>query len=65
MQRHRFKQSQSLQERLSEQARRLRAEAKLLPPGALRDEVIRKMRQTEIALHMSEWLESPGLQSPK
>ncbi len=65
MQRHRFKQSQSLQERLSEEARRLRAEAKLLPPGALRDEVIRKMRQAETGLHMSEWLESPRPQSPK
>jgi hypothetical protein len=65
MQRHRFKQTQSLQERLSEQATRLRAEAKLLPPGALRDAVIRKMRQTETALHMSQWLASPGLQSPK
>ena len=64
MQRHRFKQTQSLQERLSEQATRLRAEAKLLPPGALRDEVIRKMRQTETALQMSELVASPGLQSP-
>jgi hypothetical protein len=65
MQRHRFKQTQSLQERLSEQATRLRAEATLLPPGALRDEVIRKMRQTETALQMSDLLASPGLQSPK
>ena len=65
MQRHRFKQTQPLHERLSGEARRLRAEAKLLPSGALRDEVIRKMRQTETALHMSECLDPPGLQSTK
>jgi hypothetical protein len=65
MQRHRFEQTQSLEERLSEQAKRLRAEAKLLPPGAAREEMIRKARQAEIACHMKEWLTSPGLQPPK
>ena len=38
MERRRFKQTQSLEERLAEEAKRLRAEAKLLPPGAARDE---------------------------
>nr|WP_271581607.1 hypothetical protein [Bradyrhizobium sp. CCBAU 45389] len=61
MQRRRFKQIQSLEERLSEQAKRLRAEAKLLPPGAARDQMIRKARQAETASHMNEWLTSPGL----
>jgi len=65
MQRHRSKQTQSFQERLSEHATRLRAEARLLPPGALRVEMIRKARLAETALHMSEWLASPGLQPPK
>jgi hypothetical protein len=65
MQRRRFKQTQSLEERLSEEAKRLRAEAKLLPPGERRDEMIRKARQTETASHLNEWLTSPGLRSPE
>ena len=62
--RRRFKQTLSLEHRLSEEAKRLRAEAKLLPPGAERDEMIRKARQAEIASHMSEWLTSQGLRPP-
>ena len=65
MQRRRFKQTRSLEERLSEEAKRLRAEAKLLPPGVARDEMIRKARRAETASHMNEWLTSPGLRSPE
>ena len=65
MQRRRFNQNQPLEERLAEEAKRLRAEAKLLPFGAKRDELIRKARQAETGSHMSEWLSSPGLQPPK
>jgi hypothetical protein len=61
MQRRRFKQSKSLEERLSEEAKRLRAEAKLLPPGAVRDEMIRKAQQAETGSRINEWLTSPGL----
>ena len=72
MLRRRFKQSlekrlselTSLEERLSEEAKRLREEAKLLPPGAKRDELIRKARQADTGSHMSEWLRSPGLRPP-
>jgi hypothetical protein len=66
MQRRRVKQTTvSFEERLAEEAKRLRAEAKQLQPGALRDELIRKARQAETASHMNEWLTSPGLQPPK
>jgi len=65
MERRRFKQTQSLEERLTEEAKRLRDEAKLLRPGALRDELIRRARQAETGAHMSEWLRSPGLQPPE
>jgi hypothetical protein len=65
MQRRRFKQTRSLEERLSEEAKRLRAEAKLLPPGVARDEMIRKARHAETASHMNEWLTSPGLRPPE
>jgi hypothetical protein len=65
MQRRRFKQSKSLEERLSEEAKRLRAEAKLLPPGAVRDEMIRKAQQAETGSRINEWLTSPGLRPPE
>ena len=65
MQRRRFTHAQSLEERLAEEAKRLRAEAKLLPPGAARDALIRRARQAEIGSHMSEWLRSPGLRPPE
>jgi hypothetical protein len=65
MQRRRFRQTQSLEARLAEEAKRLRKVAKLLPPGPERDEMIRKARQAETGSHMSEWLRSPGLQPPK
>jgi len=64
-QRRRFKQLKSFEERLAEDAKRLREEAKLLPPGAMRDATLRKARQAETGSRMSEWLSSPGLQSPK
>jgi hypothetical protein len=64
MERRRFKQTQSLEERLAKEAKRLRAEAKLLPPGAARDELIRRARHAETGSHMSEWLRSPGLRPP-
>ena len=65
MERRRFKQTVSLEERLAEEAKRLRAEAKLLPPGAARDALIRRARQAEIGSQMSEWLRSPGLRPPE
>lgn len=64
MQRRHFKQTTSLEERLAEQAQRLRQEAKSLPPGIEREHAIRKARQAETGSHISEWLRSPGLRSP-
>ena len=63
-QRRRFRQSESLEERLAEEAKRPRAEAKLLPPGGVRDEMMRKARLAETGSHMTEWLTSPGLCRP-
>jgi hypothetical protein len=65
MGRRRFKQIQSLEIRLAEEAKRLREEAKLLPPGAVREELLRRARQCETGAHMSDWLLSPGLRPPK
>ncbi len=65
MQRRQFKQIQSLEERLAEEAKRLREEAKLLPPGAVRDEMVRKARRAKTGSHLTEWLASPGLRPPE
>ena len=63
-QRRRLKQVKSLEERLAEEAERLREAARLLPPGAAREQVLRRARQAETGSHISEWLRSPGLQAP-
>ncbi len=65
MRRRRFEQNEPLEERLAEEAKRLREEAKGIPPGIERERMIRKARQAETGSHISEWLRSPGLQSPK
>jgi hypothetical protein len=65
MLRRRFKHTLSLEKRLAEEAKRLREEARLLPPGAEREALLRKARQAETGSHMSGWLSSPGLQPPK
>lgn len=66
MQRRRpFKHIQSLETRLVDEAKRLREEAKLLPPGAPREEIIRKARQAETGSRITEWLTSPGLRPPE
>ena len=64
MQRRRFKQTHILEDRLEAHASRLRAEAEALPPGPARDNLLRLARQAETSAHMSQWLRSPGLQSP-
>ena len=58
------KQQISFEERLAGHARRLRDEAKKLPPGSERDDLIRRARQAETASHLTEWVTSPGLASP-
>lgn len=52
------KQTRSLEERLAEEARRLREEAELLPDGPVREAALRRARQVETGSHMSEWLTS-------
>ena len=64
-QRRRFRQTKSLKERLTEEARRLREHAKLHQPGAVRETLLRKARQAETAAHIDDWLRSPGLLPPK
>ena len=64
MQRRRFKQTAPLELRLEEQAKRLRQEAKGIPPGVEHETLIRRARQAETASHISQWISSKGLQPP-
>lgn len=42
-----------------------RNEAAKLPVGSrARDAMLKRVRQLEVACHMSEWISSPGLRSP-
>jgi hypothetical protein len=63
--RRRITQTRSLEERLAQEAERLRRQAKELPHGLEREILLRKARQAKTGSHMSEWLTSPGLQPPK
>jgi hypothetical protein len=60
-----FKHTKSLKERLLQDAQELRAQARLLPVGPVRDAALKKARQAEAAAHMDDWLGSPGLQRTK
>jgi hypothetical protein len=63
--RRRFKQNSTLQDRLQAFASEVRAKAEALPPGTERDELMRKARQADTTLHLHDWANSPGLQPPK
>ncbi|QOZ25119.1 hypothetical protein [Bradyrhizobium sp. CCBAU 51753] len=60
----RIKQTYPLEQRLHEEAMRLREEARSLPPSARKDALLRRARHDETAAHLTEWLMSPGLRAP-
>jgi hypothetical protein len=64
-QRRRFKSDASFQDRLALFAEDARQKASRLPPGAEKDELVRKVRQADTAVHLSDCANSPGLQPPK
>jgi hypothetical protein len=53
-------QTKSLEERLAEHATRLREEAKALPPGVVREAILRRAERAETGAQMKAWLFSPG-----
>ncbi|MGC2813479.1 MAG: hypothetical protein WA303_24315 [Bradyrhizobium sp.] len=63
--RRRVRQVVSFEDRLTYEAYRLKEQAKDVPPGPRRDDLLRKARQAETAAHISAWLTSPGLAAPK
>ena len=62
--RRRFKQTTTLAERLTAQAGRLRNRARSLPPGSEQTELWHKVRQTETALRVDQWLASTETSVP-
>jgi hypothetical protein len=65
MKRRHFVQNAPLKDRLVEQAKAAREQAKKLPPGKERESLLRRARQSETASHIDEWLRSPGLRAPQ
>ena len=64
MKRRRIKQTIPLDERLTQEAERLRQLARGTPPGIERERMIRRARQAETASHISERFSSQGLRAP-
>lgn len=65
MQRRRFKQTLSLEERLLRVAEQIRVKAGSLPAGAEREMLLKKARSADMAAHINDWIGSPGLQPPE
>jgi len=54
----------TLSDRLTQFARRGRDQAERLQPGKDRDDLLQKVRQAEVAIHINQWVSSPGLRAP-
>jgi hypothetical protein len=66
MERRRIANKSTFEQRLAEEAKRFREAAERERPGSTAQELLlRRARQAETASHINEWLNSPGLASPK
>jgi hypothetical protein len=65
LQGRRFKQVLSSKERLIEEAAQLREEAKALPPGPPRDDLLRKAQQNDLAAYLDDWARLARSEPPK
>jgi hypothetical protein len=59
-----FNKSPTLYERLTQEKKRLEAEASRPDPGLTRNKLLEKIRQLDVASHINGWLASPGLRAP-
>lgn len=57
-------QSLAFEYRLAQEAINLRLQAKGMPLGVRRTELLRKASQIDVAGEINKWLTSPGLQAP-
>jgi hypothetical protein len=62
--RRHFKQSTTLKDRLVAEASQCREQARLLPPGPVREAILFWAQQADAAAHIDEWLRSRGLRPP-
>lgn len=62
--RHIGKPIQTLRQRLTDDIGRRRDEARTLPPGLRRENLLRRAKQDETAIQIDAWLSSPGLRAP-
>jgi len=58
--RRRVKQTRSLEDRMAEQATKLKEQADQLPAGEEREALLKRARIAETGAHLSDWLKSPG-----
>jgi hypothetical protein len=54
--------SNSFMDRIAKEKQRLELEAARVEPGPARDELMKKLRQLDVATRLNEWLSSPSLQ---
>lgn len=62
--RNRSKQPKSLDQRLNDEALRLRERAKDTPPGPEHELLMQRIGEAEAAIQMNEWLKRPGAPAP-
>ena len=60
-----FGQQTTLQDRIAEWAVSVREQVAAMAPGRDRDELLKRLRQAETAMHLQDWANSSGLQPPK
>ena len=65
MQRRRRFAPHTFEENIAAQKAKLEAQLSGLKPGPQMDALRKKIRQLETLSHMSDWLSSPGLQTPR
>ncbi|MBR0868965.1 hypothetical protein JQ633_01240 [Bradyrhizobium tropiciagri] len=62
--RRRFKQTETLQERLNKFAADILEQANKLPLGQEREDLIKRARRADTAANIDQWASSLGLQPP-
>ena len=65
MQRRRRSAPHTFEDNIAAEKAKLEAQIATLKPGTQMDALRKKIRQLDTVAHMSGWLSSPGLQTPK
>lgn len=63
--RRRVRQTLSFKDRLILWSQKVREDADKMRPGRERDDLLRKVGQADLATHVDDWVNSPGLQPPE